>query len=1013
MAVPLGPPRSVGGARDDLVTVLELRFLGPVDVVADGVSVQLGGRLESTVLALIAMGDGPVSPERLIDEVWEDSPPVTARKTLQTYVWRLRQRLPAGAVERVAGGYVIGADAAVDISEFERLVVAGGDALARGAEQGARSAFAAAICLWRGAPFGGCVPTPALRASAVRLDELRAAAVEGRLEAELHLGRHAEVIGDLEQYVRVAPLREHGWELLVVALSRCGRQADALRAYQRARAELIGQAGVEPGPALRALERDVLEQRPELVRPDRTASWRMPVRTAPSRAGRLPIPTTPLVGRHAEAQAVLSSLERHRLVTVTGVGGTGKTRLAIAVATSRASVEPVLFGDLSVVSTPSAVAHLLARTGGVSASRLSAAAGAGRHLVEELIDALADANVLFVVDNCEHVLEHCSEIVERMLAGCAGVRVLATSRERLGVAGEQLLPLGPLAVPGDDGIAADAVTLFVQRATEAYPDFEMTASNRAAVVEICRRLDGLPLALELAASRMSHLSPASIVDRLDRSLSVVAARGPRAGRHRSLQATLDWSYDLLSHDEQRLLGRLAVFAGRFDLQGIEACCMEPGLAASDAVELVGGLVDKSLVVADHTALCTRYRLLETVRHYAEARLSASSDEDEMRAAHCEWCLVELERIPWDERLLSAQLLDRLGDDLLHDLRRTLRWAVGQQRGDLVARLVASLALLLNATENVEELPRLFAVAVDYESSRPAGERFATVAAAFAILFRWRGQADELDMHRERLAALVSDLPDGHAVTAQAYATLASLCARSAEHRPAMERYADLALRHAPHDARRLRAMATCQKVRALLFRGDHVGALQVLETRARGPDDGEFSLTQELALAHHLAGHHARALALAENDVDQPSTTPNRRRLSSIYAALAAQALGDHQRATLHLRHAVSSLTARPHPSGTNDCILALGALAALDGRHTFATALLAGLSPTSVSTIPLAVVLEHYQQLAQRNVSVPHWQRAAAGWDQADTQRILHEATTQWSSRAVSGLVPDPAGSG
>ena len=216
--------------RDDRAAVTRLRFLGPVDVVADGVSVKLGGRLESTVLALIAMGGGPVPPERLIDEVWEDSPPDTARKTLQTYVWRLRQRLPAGAVERVAGGYALGAEAAVDVIEFERLVDAGREALARGEADGARSAFVEATGLWRGAPFGGCVPTQALRASAVRLDELRTTAVEGRLEAELHLGRHAEAIGDLEQYVRVAPLREHGWELLMVALSRCGRQADALRA---------------------------------------------------------------------------------------------------------------------------------------------------------------------------------------------------------------------------------------------------------------------------------------------------------------------------------------------------------------------------------------------------------------------------------------------------------------------------------------------------------------------------------------------------------------------------------------------------------------------------------------------------------------------------------------------------------------------------------------------------------------------------------------------------------------
>ena len=246
------------------------------------------------------------------------------------------------------------------------------------------------------------------------------------------------------------PLREHGWELLVVALSRCGRQADALRAYQRARAELIGQAGVEPGPVLRTLEREVLEQRSELGQPDRTLSLWVPADAAACRVGQLPIATTQLVGRHKEEQAVLSLVERRRLVTVTGVGGTGKTRLTIAVASERASVEAVRFCDLSVVSTASAVARLVARAAGVSASRLAAAARAEQHLVEELIDGLRDAEVLFVIDNCEHVLEACSEIVDRLLTGCAGVRVLATSRERLGVVGEQLFPLGPLTVPADE-----------------------------------------------------------------------------------------------------------------------------------------------------------------------------------------------------------------------------------------------------------------------------------------------------------------------------------------------------------------------------------------------------------------------------------------------------------------------------------------------------------------------------------------------------------------------------------
>ncbi len=269
--------------------VLEVRVLGPLEVAAAGGAVDPGGPKERTVLALLALAVGPVSQDRLIDEVWEGPPPDTARKTLQTYVWRLRSALPAGAIGTVGGGYALRLETETDLVRFERLVNAGADALGDGDPGGARRAFVDALDLWRGEPFGGCAPAGALQACTVRLDELHGRAIEGRIEAELSLGRHAELVGELEEQVRATPFRERSWEMLVLALYRCGRQADALGAYRRARHVLVEELGVEPGPALQELQQAILEQRPELVGSAVAPTGGPPLRSERSRrTGRIP-----------------------------------------------------------------------------------------------------------------------------------------------------------------------------------------------------------------------------------------------------------------------------------------------------------------------------------------------------------------------------------------------------------------------------------------------------------------------------------------------------------------------------------------------------------------------------------------------------------------------------------------------------------------------------------------------------------------------------------------------------
>jgi predicted ATPase/DNA-binding SARP family transcriptional activator len=974
--------------------VLDVLCLGPLEVVTDDGVLDVGGPRERTVLAMLAVAGGPLSQDRLVDAVWEGSPPVSARKTLQTYVWRLRNALPAGVVVTVARGYQLRLESDTDLVRFERLVNEGADGIATSDTERARTAFGEALDLWRGEPFGGCSSNSALQASAVRLAELRARAIEGRIDADLRLGRHADVIGELEELVRSTPFRERGWELLVLALYRCGRQADALSTYRRARHVLIDQLGIEPGPALQELRNAILEQRPELVRSaERPRVERRPEARAGSRIGRLPAPTTPLVGRVAERRAVADLIEAHRLVTLTGVGGTGKTRLALAVGGERPPAEDAVCCDLTTTTSSATVAHAIARAAGVTIEELSLASRVGRDPLDVAIDHLRAADALVIVDNCEHVLDACAAVVDRLLADCPGVRVLATSRERLAVPGEQTFVVPPLPLPVDEeDLRADAVTLFVQRATEARSGFTLDAANRSAVVEICRRLDGLPLALELAAARLSHLTANDVAEHLDRRFALLATtRGTRPKRHKTLQATIDWSYDLLTSEERQLFARLAVFAGWFRLEAVSACC-GAGLGDSQVLDLLGGLVDKSLLVADHQGPVTRYRFLETIRDYAEAKLAADDVDDAARAAHCEWFLAQLEEIPWDERLLSPRLGQRL-EGQRDDVRRATRWADEHRRHDLVARLVASMAAILAFEGNTDEVQRWLEIAIEFERSLPPGERLATAASAFNLVYRWSGDLTALEAHRSRLVLLVEHLPEQHPITAAANSALASLCARLPDQRAAMERYADLGLRHAPDDARRLQTMARCQKARALMFRRDHRGAMRVLEQGlAAAPDDGYYVVDYDLALAYHLTGEHHRALEIIDATLEDERLPSDLIRTVALYGALAARANGEAERSRRFLRASADVLAQHPHPSGRNDCLMAVGGFAAIEGHLTRAATILAGLTPASMSVNALALLLEHYQEQVRNAVAPATWTHAAMTASELDADRIVDD---------------------
>ena len=955
---------------------VEVRLLGAVDALVDGEPVDIGGPKERTVLALLALSGGPLSLERLIDGVWEDRAPPSARKTLQTYIWRLRRVLGDDVVASVTAGYLLRVGSDTDQARFERLAREGGDCLQGGDAGQAALVFAEALLLWRGEPLAGCGPSPVLAAERTRLLEVHATVVDGRLQAELQLGHHAEVLGELESVVQADPFREERWRLLVLALYRSGRQRDALRCYQRARRTLIEGLGVEPGPALRDLEQAILEQSDDLLLPPPTTAAHAgnPAGTAGSRAIPVPIPPTPVVGRTSERAFLWSLLDDHRLVTLTGAGGAGKTRLAVAVALENDG--DACLCDLSLLSRDGSVLHAFARAIGQPLDPLGSRTE--EQALQLLVDALRDRELLVVVDNCEHVLDACATVLGRVLAECPGIGLLATSREPLGVPGERVVPLAPLEVPVDaDDVSASAVVLFEQRGAAARTGFAVSASNRRAVVDICRRLEGLPLAIELAAARLSHLTPDEVAARLERPFDLLGSRrrtGP--DRHRTLHAALDWSHDLLGPAEQQLFRRLAVFAGNFSLTDVEGCCGTV-FDGAPVVDIVGALVDCSLLSVDTSAPVARYRMLETIRAYAREHLTTSAEEDDVRAAHCAWYLGEIERIPWGHRALALATRETLAV-IQEDLREAITWAEGAGRIDLVARLVASMISVWKEG-HFNEADRWFPVAVEYESTLPPDQRTATALASLMYLFHWDGDQESLRRHRLRLAALAENLPSDAPVTSLAYATLASLCSRLDGEEAAWEAYADLAVRHAPPDSAPIVAMARCQKARALMFRDEPERAVDVLDDAiavlGADADSFEFSPQEDLALAWHLLGHHERTLAIAEARLARETRFP--RWYVAIYAALACAALGDPAGARHHARSAAERARALTMPLVANDCRVVVGGIAFLEGRPAVAADLLAALTTGSASYNTLGVLLRHYQQRTHAALSAGRWDRA------------------------------------
>ncbi len=500
---------------------MEFCILGPLEVIAEGRVVPLDAPKPRALLALLLLhANEPVSRDRLIEELWAGRPPSSATKTLQTYVSQLRRALDRNAIRTVSSAYELRTDAgSFDLHRFEQLV-----ANARAVTPAeANVMLREALSLWRGQPLAEFAYEPWAQVEIARLEELRLDALQERIETDLALGASAELVPELELLVGQYPLREHLRAQLMLALYRSGRQADALAAYRDARSALVETLGIEPTLALRQLERAILDQDPAL-----DIALRLPVtevvRRRPSFQGR----SSSFVGRTRELQEIRTLLLREevRLLTLTGAAGSGKTRLALEV-TSGLEVEPV--GVVLVELGRIRDARLAARA---IAGELGIQERSGCTAREELLEHLRDRQVLLLLDNFEHLLA-AAPLVRELLAGAPGLKVLATSRAPLDVPEEQLYRVPALELPDPARRPSitrlrrtEAIRLFVDRARVARPDFELSETNAESVVELCVRLDGLPLALELAAARCNVLSPHALLERLTRGLI-------SCGRHRA------------------------------------------------------------------------------------------------------------------------------------------------------------------------------------------------------------------------------------------------------------------------------------------------------------------------------------------------------------------------------------------------------------------------------------------------------------------------------------------------
>lgn len=808
-----------------------LGLLGPLELRRpDGSLIRVGSDRQRKLLSALALHPNTaVGADLLVELVWGDDLPVDPRAALQTAVARLRRLLPAEV------GIATGDRAYRLVIDPDRLDVARfSSAATAGCRDGATSELAAALALWRGHPYVD-LDHPAVAPEIARLAELRGAAAEQHGQALLDAGRTGEAIAVLEDLLADEPLREQAVAVLARALVAAGRQADALGALTRLRRTLAEQLGTDPCPELRRLELRVLRQ--EIGR------------SSPGR--RPPLPVSSFIGRETEVAHIAGLLDEHRVVTLAGPGGVGKSRLAAhaAHATAARYDDGVVWVDLAPLRQRANVV-------GVVAAALRLTDTISETLSERIVAVLALRRLLLVLDNCEHLADAVAGLVEPIAAGTRGVDVLLISREALRADGEQVLAVRPLAPD-------EAVTLLADRVRSADRAAELT--DTAALSAIAERLDGLPLALELAAARVPATGLAGLAATLDAGLNRLGpGRRTAPERHRSLEATVEWSTGLLTEVERELFIRLAVFAGAIDAEAVVAVCSGPELPQEAIRQALPGLVDRSLVTVHRDAARPRYGMLETLRAFGRSRLATRPGAAALRSRHTTWVLGlagEVGRGRWgpDEPAHIARF-----DAHLAELRHAHGWLrVSTGRAEDLLRLSLVLADHAFHRQRVD-LARLVEDTLD--AIGPVVHPLAARLLGLAANPAWqRGDLPAAGRRCEHAMALAASLGVPEA-TRDAHAAMGNIelfrgrPAIAAEH---SRRAAELALAEGDRPARLL---ALVDHTLNLTYAGQHAAAaahepeIETLATELGAPTG--LGWAAYAAAERHTEAHPSRAAPL-------------------------------------------------------------------------------------------------------------------------------------------------------
>jgi len=648
-----------------------LRLLGPLELVLDGSPVAPGGQKQRALLAYLVLHDGePVSIGSLVEAVWGHDAPDGAVRSLRTYVSNLRGLLgPSVDLKGEQGAYSLTLRSIeTDVDHFRQRVTEAGSA--EGAHE-IRAILESALELWRG-PFLGDMDRPWVQEESSVLEAERRIATARWAEATIGDGEPEIVIPAVERLVSESPLDERLGGLLMRAMYMSGRQADALSVFRRLRTGLAEELGVEPGPELVKLEEQILLHHESMIGDE--PRWL------------LPAPASGLIGRSVEIEQLLARVQEVRLLTLTGPGGVGKTRLALEV--GRRVIEEgerlVFFADLSAVQDASAVDAVLASSVGVQPHPDTGP-------LASLVQYLRPRASVIIVDNCEHVAGSVARAIASLVRGCPDVTIIATSRSPLHIDGEFEWRTPSLALPDGPDASIEvlerwpAVSLLLERAPSS---FVATDDNIGDVVELCRSLDGLPLALELAAARLGSMTPKEIAATLGSGLTTSQADAAGDSRHATLDATIGWSFGLLSDQSRELLIRLGVMTGRFLLEDVLSVCASGAESPEGVRDQLSDLVDRSLVMAETSGARTRYRLLETIRRFCLGHLG--EDELALRERHADH-FARLAQVE-GARLLTEEEGEAITElSSAHDnLRGAISWAMESGNMTSASRIVAAL-----------------------------------------------------------------------------------------------------------------------------------------------------------------------------------------------------------------------------------------------------------------------------------------------------------------------------------